>query len=118
MYEEYILPSLELIKNIEFRHFIEGLEKSDDIVIQIGKEGKSYYYESLQSMPNLLVGGTVASGKSSFVHAVLSTILLTKKTDETKLVILDSKKVEYKQYNGIAHLLMPIVSDVKKALLH
>ena len=114
MYEEYILPSLELIKNIEFRHFIEGLEKSDDIVIPIGKEGKSYYYESLQSMPNLLVGGTVASGKSSFVHAVLSTILLTKKPDETKLVILDSKKVEYKQYNGIAHLLMPIVSDEKK----
>ena len=117
MNKEYVLPSIELINDSDFRNFIERIKKNGDVIIPIGKESNSFYYESLKSMPNLLVGGTVASGKSSFIHMIISTILLTKKPSETKLVILDSKKIEYKQYDGIAHLLLPIISDEKKGAI-
>ena len=117
MDNNYELPNTEIIIDNDFKRFIEDARKKDVITIPLGKEEDSIYSEEIQSMPNLIVGGTVMSGKSSFVHTIISTILLTRKPSETKLVILDSKKVEYKQYDGLYHLLVPIVSDVKRGAL-
>lgn len=63
---------------------------------------------------SLLIYGSIASGKSSITHAILSDILLKNKPDELKLVIFDSKKLEYSDYNGLPHLLCPVVTNTKK----
>lgn len=67
----------------------------------------------MNSMPNLLIGGTVMSGKTSYINTVVSCILLTKKPSEVKLVIYDSKKIDYSFYNGIPHLLAPVITNLE-----
>ena len=109
---DYKLPDISIIDNERIKELINN--KSDETIIPLGICDNNYYYESLESMPNLIVGGTVMSGKSSFIHTIIGTILLSKKPCETKLLICDSKLVEYNQYNYIPHLMCPIASDLKQ----
>lgn len=110
---DYKLPDINIIDNEKIKDLVKKNKKSETI-IPLGICDNDYYYETLESLPNLIVGGTVMSGKSSFIHTIIGTILLCKKPYETKLLICDSKKIEYKQYIGIPHLLAPIISDPKK----
>ncbi len=69
----------------------------------------------LSAMPHLLIAGTTGSGKSVCVNALLMSILFKASPDEVKLLLIDPKLVEFSKYKGIPHLLVPVVSDAKKA---
>lgn len=69
----------------------------------------------IQKMPHVLIAGTTGSGKSVFINTLVMSILYKAKPDEVKLIMIDPKVVEFKVYNGIPHLLIPVVTDPKKA---
>lgn len=69
----------------------------------------------LGKMPHLLIAGTTGSGKSVCVNSILLSILFKATPDEVKLLLIDPKMVEFSKYKGIPHLLVPVVSDAKKA---
>lgn len=69
----------------------------------------------LAKMPHLLIAGTTGSGKSVCVNSILLSILYKATPDEVKLLLIDPKMVEFSKYKGIPHLLVPVVSDAKKA---
>lgn len=69
----------------------------------------------LAKMPHLLIAGTTGSGKSVCLNAMIVSILYNAKPSEVKLLLIDPKQVEFAVYNGIPHLLVPVVSDARKA---
>ena len=72
-------------------------------------------YADIAKMPHLLVCGTTGSGKSVCLNTMIVSILYNAKPDEVKLLMIDPKQVEFTIYNGIPHLLVPVVSDPRKA---
>ena len=73
-------------------------------------------YCDLAKMPHLLVAGSTGSGKSSCINAFLAGILLHSSPEDVRLILIDPKIVEYYAYNGIPHLLMPVINDPNQAI--
>ena len=71
----------------------------------------------LASMPHLLIAGATGSGKSVCMNAILTGLLMSRKPDELRLILVDPKVVEFTGYNAIPHLLVPIITDAKKVSL-
>ena len=72
-------------------------------------------FEDFASFPHLLVAGTTGSGKSIFIHSIISTLIMRNSPDNLKLVLVDPKRVEMVKYRDIPHLLCPIINDPTKA---
>ena len=98
---------------IDSKEFEEGESK---LTCVLGKDISGRIITTdLAKMPHLLIAGTTGSGKSVCVNSLLISILYKATPDEVKLLLIDPKMVEFSKYKGIPHLLVPVVSDAKKA---
>ncbi len=107
------------IASVPIREVLNSVPKSMQdakILVALGKDlmGRTCCAD-LSKMPHLLVAGSTGSGKSVCINSFIASILMFMRPDEIKLVLVDPKKVELSNYNGIPHLLCPVVSDPKKA---
>jgi S-DNA-T family DNA segregation ATPase FtsK/SpoIIIE len=96
----------------------EAVERSGKraIPLFLGKDGMGEpIVEDLAEMPHMLIAGATGSGKSVCVNSILLSVLLTRTPDEVKFVLMDPKQVELSFFEGIPHLLTPVVTNMKKA---
>ena len=104
---------------VPFRDLIESNEfsgASSRISFAVGKDlaGKVVIAD-IAKMPHMLIAGATGSGKSVCINSIIMSILYKARPDEVKLILIDPKVVELSVYNGIPHLLLPVVTDPKKA---
>lgn len=112
------LPNLKTTP-VCIREVLEAIPKSLDqskLLTVLGRDimGKPQWME-INKTPHLLVAGSTGSGKSVCINSLLISILMRTRPEEVKLVLVDPKKVELSMYNGVPHLLAPVVTDPKKA---
>lgn len=86
------------------------------LTVALGKDiSGTPIYSNLAKMPHLLVAGTTGSGKSVCLNSMIVSLLYNASPDEVKILLIDPKQVEFGVYNGLPHLLVPVVSDPRKA---
>ena len=104
---------------VQVREIIQEKQKemmSMKLPVSLGKDiNGNNCIADLAKTPHLLVAGSTGSGKSVCINSFINSLLITKRPDEVKLVLVDPKKVELSNYNGVPHLLCPVVTDPKKA---
>ena len=112
------VPNKENV-TIAFRDLVESREFQDHaskISFCTGKDIAGHVIVAdIAKMPHLLIAGATGSGKSVCINTIIMSILYKAKPDEVKLIMIDPKVVELSVYNGIPHLLIPVVTDPKKA---
>ena len=90
--------------------------KKDPMQVPLGKDVSGQTISAnLTKMPHLLIAGSTGSGKSVAINTILTSILMKALPDEVKLILIDPKMVELSVYNGVPHLLIPVVTDAKLA---
>ena len=94
----------------------ESIRHPSRLAVALGKDiaGKRILAD-LARMPHLLIAGATGSGKSVCINTLIASIIYRATPDEVRLILIDPKKVELSVYNGIPHLLVPVVTDAKKA---
>ena len=104
---------------VSFKDVMEHQDKKAKKVpmdVPLGKDVTgSIISANLTKMPHLLIAGSTGSGKSVAINTILASILMKARPEEVKLVLIDPKMVELSVYNGVPHLLIPVVTDAKLA---
>ncbi len=98
---------------IEEKEFVTS---DSNTLVCLGKDvvGESVYAD-ISKMPHVLIAGATGMGKSVCINSIITSILYKAKPDEVKFILMDPKKVEFNAYNGIPHLLLPVINDVRQA---
>lgn len=109
----------KVVSSVSFKEVLAHLPEVNEktlLAVGLGKDimGKVKWAE-INSTPHMLVAGATGSGKSVCINCIIASILMRARPNEVKLVMVDPKKVELTMYNGIPHLLAPVVTDPKKA---
>ena len=100
----------ELMENNEFK------KAKSKLTVALGKDiGGNVVVGDIAKFPHVLIAGSTGSGKSVCINTIITSILYKASPDEVKLIMIDPKVVELSVYNGIPHLLIPVVTDPKKA---
>ena len=112
------VPNKEL-EGVQLREVLERpyfKEAESKLTVGLGIDiGGQAIFADLAKMPHLLIAGSTGSGKSVCVNTLITSILFKAKPDEVKFILIDPKMVELSNYNGIPHLMTPVVIDAKKA---
>lgn len=105
------------ISTVSFRDITEHQkDKTHPLVVPLGKDVSGNIIEAnITKMPHLLIAGSTGSGKSVAINTIITGILMKAKPNEVKLILIDPKMVELNVYNGIPHLLIPVVTDARRA---
>ena len=100
----------DLLEAPEFKNF------DSKLAFAVGKDiGGKTVVTDIAKMPHMLIAGSTGSGKSVCINTIIMSLLYKAKPDEVKLIMIDPKVVELSVYNGIPHLMVPVVTDPKKA---
>ncbi|MEY8515958.1 DNA translocase FtsK 4TM domain-containing protein [Lachnospiraceae bacterium 29-84] len=112
------VPNKETIM-VRFRELVETADfkkHPSNLCFTVGKDiGGQPVVADIAKMPHLLIAGATGSGKSVCINTIIMSILFKADPDDVKLILIDPKVVELSVYNGIPHLLIPVVTDPKKA---
>ncbi len=102
----------ELLEDPEFKN------SKNILNVTLGKDiGGQHVYADLAKMPHLLVAGTTGSGKSVGVNSMILSLLYRMTPEQCKMIMIDPKQLEFSMYNGIPHLLTPVITDPGKAVV-
>lgn len=108
-----------IVTNVHLREVIDSIEfntSKSKSAFAVGKDiGGSSVVGNIAKMPHMLIAGTTGSGKSVCMNSIIISLLYKASPDDVKLIMVDPKMVELGIYNGIPHLLIPVVTDPKKA---
>ena len=108
--EKEMVPLRDVIESDEFQN------NDSKLSVGLGKDvAGSIVIGNIAKMPHVLIAGSTGSGKSVCINTIITSIIYNAKPSEVKLVMVDPKVVELSVYNGIPHLLIPVVTDPKKA---
>ena len=108
--EKEMVPLRDVIESEEFQH------NNSKLSVALGKDvAGNVAIGNIAKMPHVLIAGSTGSGKSVCINTIITSIIYNAKPSEVKLVMVDPKVVELSVYNGIPHLLIPVVTDPKKA---
>ncbi len=101
----------EILSDKQFKN------RKTQLMLALGKDvsGQSWFY-NLSKMPHLLVAGATNSGKSVCLNSIIISLLYQNNPDDLRFIMVDPKRVELPVYNGIPHLLTPVITDVKKTI--
>lgn len=110
------VPNSE-ISVVSFRDVMEGQKHTDKLLeVPLGRDISGVVQSAnLTKMPHLLIAGATGSGKSVCINGIITSILMKAKPNEVKMMMIDPKMVELNVYNGIPHLLTPVVTNPRKA---
>ena len=108
--------SISMVSVREVLTSVPAAKANSKLLAVLGRDimGSPQWME-INKTPHLLVAGSTGSGKSVCINSIIASILMRAKPDEVKLVLVDPKKVELSIYNGVPHLLAPVVTDPKRA---
>ena len=111
-------PTREIVYLRDLLESEEFKTSKANLTISLGKDiGGKNTYADLAKMPHLLVAGTTGSGKSVGVNSMIISLLYKMRPEECKLIMIDPKMLEFTMYNGIPHLLTPVITDPAKAVI-